>query len=114
MPMRHRPLHPTLSGGSPLPHPYRSNIEGQMGAAFSDVREHHHHRATMHNARSFTHESDIYVAPGHYEPHTGAGQQLLAHELTHVVQQRQGGVDSPLAQGLVAVPEASAEAPKTE
>ena len=85
-----------------------------MGADFSDVRVHHDHSATMLNARSFTHGSDIYVAPGHYEPHTGAGQQLLTHELTHVVQQRQGGVGSPLAQGLVAVPEASEEAPNTE
>ena len=85
-----------------------------MGADFSDVRVHHDHSATMLNARSFTHGSDIYVAPGHYEPHTVAGQQLLTHELTHVVQQRQGGVDSPLAEGLVEVPEASAEAPKTE
>jgi hypothetical protein len=85
-----------------------------MGADFSDVRVHHDHSATMLDARSFAQGSDIYVAPGHYEPHTVAGQQLLTHELTHVVQQRQGGVGSPLAQGLVAVPEASAEAPKTE
>ena len=52
------------------------------------------------NARAFAHGRDIYFSPNEYRPDTSDGRQLLAHELTHVVQQggaRQGGVHrSPL------------------
>ena len=43
-------------------------------------------------AQAFTYGSDIYFAPGRYDPGSSTGQELLAHELTHVVQQSTGQV----------------------
>ena len=43
-------------------------------------------------AQAFTHQRDVYFAPGKYDPNSSAGKRLLAHELTHVVQQTGGQV----------------------
>jgi predicted SprT family Zn-dependent metalloprotease len=74
-------------------------MEAAFGQDFSNVRVHHGHEATIAGAQSFTRGNDIHFAPGLYNPHSPQGQQLLGHELTHVVQQRQGA--GPLAKGLV-------------
>lgn len=72
----------------------RARMETRFGADFSGVRVHTDASAGAKalgiGARAFTRGRDIYFAPGHYQPHTPAGQGLLAHELTHVVQQRAG------------------------
>jgi hypothetical protein len=50
------------------------------------------------NAKAFTTGSDIFFRNGAYSPQSSGGQELLAHELTHVVQQSTGavgGVDQP-------------------
>ena len=60
-----------------------------MGQQFDDVRVYESHSATMLGAQSYTHGRDIFFAPGHYQPHSEEGQMLVAHELTHVVQQGQ-------------------------
>jgi hypothetical protein len=73
-------------------------METSFGQDFSSVRVHHGHEATMLGAQSFTHGNDIHFAPGHYDPLSAHGQELIGHELTHVVQQRQG---RSLASGLV-------------
>jgi hypothetical protein len=58
----------------------------------------------MIGALAFTHGHDIYFAPGQYQPDTLQGRQLIAHELSHVIQQRAGRVPSPaLESGKVAV-----------
>jgi outer membrane protein OmpA-like peptidoglycan-associated protein len=79
-------------GGSPLPGSVRAQLEPQFGTDFSGVRVHTdsqaHHLARSVNAHAFTHGQDIVFAPGRYAPHTTDGTRLLAHELTHVVQQR--------------------------
>ena len=86
-----RQLQAGSSGGNPLPARLRSELEPKFGADFSNVRVHTGSQSDSLNrslgAQAFTHGSHIYVAGGKYNPGTGAGKHLLAHELTHVVQQ---------------------------
>jgi len=74
-------------GGSPLNPPLRAEMEQDFGADFSGVRVHtgtHADEATgAVNARAFTRGSDIYLA----RSESSNDQRLMAHELTHVVQQ---------------------------
>lgn len=77
--------------GDALPEKVQSFMGSAMGADFSDVRIHHNHAAAkMSNAleaQAFTHGKDIYFNRGKYNPSSKDGQHLLAHELTHTVQQ---------------------------
>jgi hypothetical protein len=70
-------------------------MEGRFGHAFGDVRIHADETAEASavavGARAYTVGRDVAFAPGQYAPHTDAGLRLLAHELTHVVQQRGAG-----------------------
>jgi hypothetical protein len=81
--------------GSPLPGAVRDFMEPRFGADFSGVRIHTDASAAQLNrrlsAQAFTHGQDIYLGAGKYHPSAAAGKQLLAHELTHVIQQT-GGV----------------------
>jgi Domain of unknown function (DUF4157) len=61
-------------------------------------------------AIAFTLGSDIYFAPGRFQPDTVHGQQLLGHELAHVVQQRAGRVRNPLGSGIAVVQDHALEA----
>lgn len=79
--------HPSGSDGNPLPPALQHEFESQMGADFSEVRVHENHDPTLINAKAFTRGNNIYFAPGQYQPHDPEGRKLLAHELTHVVQQ---------------------------
>jgi hypothetical protein len=78
-------------GGSPLSQATRAFFEPRFGADFSQVRVHTDARAahTTHSvhARAFTVGRNIAFGTGQYAPHAHAGRQVLAHELTHVVQQ---------------------------
>lgn len=84
-------IHAMQGGGNPLPPATRSFLEPRFGADFSHVRVHTGSRASETSkaisAKAFTFGSDIVFAEGEYEPKSRQGQQLLAHELTHVVQQ---------------------------
>ena len=86
-------------GGKPIPEGVRSFFEGQFGQDFGDVRVHTGPRAdraaTALNARAFTVGGDIAFRSGEYRPGTREGDHLLAHELTHVVQQRGTGGQRP-------------------
>jgi hypothetical protein len=66
-------------------------METTLGQSLSHVRVHEDHRATLMSgnmgARAFTVGNDIFFPPGQYDPRSQAGQQVLAHELAHVVQQ---------------------------
>jgi len=77
--------------GDPLPKGVRQETENKIGADFSAVRIHNNSAANdinkQINARAFTLGNDIYFASGEYSPTTASGKKLLAHELTHVVQQ---------------------------
>ena len=79
-------------GGAPLPDGTSNFMEPRFGADLSGVRVHTGAQAAQLNravsAQAFTHGQDIYLGEGHTDLATGAGQHLLAHELTHVLQQR--------------------------
>ena len=83
-------------GGSPLPPASRAFFEARFGADFSGVRVHTDARtaatATSINAKAFTVGRDMAFGAGQYAPESHEGQRLLAHELTHVVQQDGGQV----------------------
>lgn len=84
------------TGGSALEPATRSSMEGAIGSDFGGVRVHTGQESDALNrnlsARAFTTGSDIFFRSGEYNPGTVQGQQLLAHELTHVVQQGAAGV----------------------
>lgn len=82
----------TMGPGQALPGDLRGHMEQVLGADFSDVRVHIGPQASSIGALAFTSGSDIYFAPGHYQPASAAGRDLIGHELAHVVQQRQGRV----------------------
>jgi hypothetical protein len=89
-------LRSSKGGGSPLPASTRKQMESGMGADFSGVRIHNDGNARQMskdlNAQAFTHGKDIYFNSGKYDPSGAGGKHLLAHELTHVVQQGGGSV----------------------
>lgn len=89
-----RSLNSFKGSGSPIPEGTRRQMESSFGADFSDVRLHTDSSAVQMNrdlhAQAFTHGSDIYFNSGKYEITSKNGQRLLAHELTHVVQQNAG------------------------
>ncbi|MFN8394617.1 MAG: DUF4157 domain-containing protein [Bacteroidia bacterium] len=78
-------------GGEPLAPDTKEHMEGAIGADFSGVRVHKGDEAKGMsqdlNAQAFTHGNDIYFNEGKYNPGTTEGDRLLAHELTHTVQQ---------------------------
>jgi len=77
--------------GSPLPTEVRVGMESHVGYDFNAVRVHTDSNAGQLaravNARAFTVGNDIVFGSGEYSPQSKDGQRLLAHELTHVVQQ---------------------------
>jgi hypothetical protein len=83
------------SGGSPLPKEVNQSMGQAFGTDFSHVRVHTDSSAvTMSrdlHAQAFTYGSDIYFNAGKYNTNSTAGKHLLAHELTHTVQQGSGG-----------------------
>lgn len=79
-------------GGSPLPQALLAKMEAAFGADFSGVRVHVGPQAARIGAVAFTTGNDLYFAPGQYQPQSMQGQQLIGHELAHVIQQRQGRV----------------------
>jgi hypothetical protein len=78
-------------GGQPLPASERAFFEPRFGANFADVRVHTDNQAARTaesiNARAFTIGRDIVFATGQFLPGTHSGRSLLAHELTHALQQ---------------------------
>ncbi len=99
-------LQTSKGGGSPLPDNTRSFMESRIGADFSSVRVHTGEQATaMSNqigAQAFTHGSDIYFNENKYNPESSQGKHLLAHELTHTVQQGAAVRTKPLSISPVA------------
>jgi hypothetical protein len=82
------------SGGQRLDAATRAFMEPRFGHDFSQVRVHTDERAVEAaesvSALAYTIGSEIVFAAGHYSPATAEGQRLIAHELTHVVQQDAG------------------------
>jgi ribosomal protein S18 acetylase RimI-like enzyme len=96
-------------GGKPLPPALLAKMESALGADFSAVRVHVGPQAARIGAIAFTTGNDLYFAPGQFQPDSVQGQQLIGHELAHVVQQRQGRVRAPGA-GMAVVQDRALEA----
>ena len=86
-----------LTGGlvAHLPANLQQTMEKIFSADLSNIRIHEGPQAERINAAAFALDSDIYFAPGQFQPLTPQGLQLLGHELTHVLQQRRGQVPIP-------------------
>ena len=84
-------LNGSKGGGSPLPNDTRNFMESRFGTDFSSVKVHTDSNAIQMNkelnAQAFAHGNDVYFNKGKYNPSSNTGKHLLAHELTHVVQQ---------------------------
>jgi hypothetical protein len=84
------------SSGQPLNAETRAMFEPRFGHDFSKVRIHSDHRAAEAaesvDAHAFTVGRDVVFGSAQYQPNTGTGQRLLAHELAHVIQQASGSV----------------------
>jgi phage-related protein len=84
-------LRSNKGSGSTLPDDTRTHMESAFGADFSGVRIHADSSAERMSesvqAQAFTHGNDIYFGAGQYSPQSAEGQKLLAHELTHTIQQ---------------------------
>jgi hypothetical protein len=96
--------------GQRLPEAVQRKMETLFGARFDDVRIHVGAQAASIGAVAFTHGTDIYFAPGRYDPASPHGQRLLGHELTHVVQQRAGRARNPFGAGLAVLQDRNLEA----
>lgn len=93
------------SGGQKLPSDTESSMSERFGTGFQDVKIHHdtksNHLNRKLNARAFTTGNNIFFKTGEYNPKTYEGKKLLAHELTHVVQQKgKGGLAEDLDENV--------------
>jgi len=100
-------VHESLnSSGQPLDPGTRSFMEECFGHDFGQVRVHSDARASdaarAVRARAYATGGDIVFGSGEYAPATAEGKRLLAHELAHVVQQREGGASVTRVQRQVA------------
>lgn len=88
------------SPGQPLDQETRAFMEPRFGHDFSRVRVHTDAQAAEStravNALAYTVGQDIAFGAGRYAPETTAGKKLLAHELTHTLQQSHAGARSPM------------------
>jgi hypothetical protein len=92
------------AGGRPLPRSERTAMEGAFGADFSQVRIHTDPGAAQLSkdlgARAFATGPDVFFGEGEYHPESQSGKHLLAHELTHTIQQ---GASEPLRRSRTGV-----------
>jgi uncharacterized protein DUF4157 len=99
------------SGGRPLEPDVRDDMESRLGHDFGDVRVHDdgaaHESAKAVNAHAYTVGSNVVFQRDRYDPSSTDGRTMLAHELTHVVQQRSGPVDGTSAPGGIKVSDPS-------
>jgi hypothetical protein len=91
-------------GGQPLPPKVRQRMEAALQTQFGDVRVHFGHEARSIGAEAFTQGTNLYFTPGRVTV------QMLAHELTHVMQQRSGRVRNPFPGGVAIVHDPMLEA----
>lgn len=101
-------------GGQPLADSIREPMEQAFGADFSGVKVHTDTQSDQLNraiqARAFTTGQDVFFRQGEYNPGSRGGQELLAHELTHVVQQKGRVVQRVQQKGTLTSPKKPTEA----
>jgi Domain of unknown function (DUF4157) len=98
------------SGGAPLPEGVRGKMEQSFGADFSGVTVHQDGRADAMGAKAYAQGEHIHMGRGQYDPASQAGQSLIGHELSHVVQQREGRASAAQGKGGAVVADAGLEA----
>jgi hypothetical protein len=102
------PIH-SLDAGQPLNRETRSMMEPRFGRDLSRVRVHTDSKAAESarsvNALAYTVGRDIVFGAGQYAPQTSAGQKLLAHELTHFMQQSSAAFQPMLQRACITDPE---------
>lgn len=92
-----------------IPGEVKQKMENSLGSDFSSVRVHPESaKAPEVGALAYTQGTDIHFAPGQFKPDTSTGQQLLGHELAHVVQQQKGLVQPTAEIGGIAINDDSA------
>ncbi len=95
-------------GGQPLPASDRSFFEPKFGTSFKNVKihtdTHSSEAAGSINAKAFTAGQNIVFGQGQYSPGTDSGKRLLAHELTHVVQQSNGSLSQNVQRDFSVAP----------
>ncbi|MFJ2345966.1 eCIS core domain-containing protein [Streptomyces antimycoticus] len=98
-------------GGEPLDTDTRGDMEARLGADFGDVRVHTgsaaHESAKEVGAHAYTVGNNVVFQRDAYDPSSHQGSTTLAHELTHVIQQRSGPVDGTEAPGGIRVSDPS-------
>ncbi|MFT5821030.1 MAG: hypothetical protein ACI8ZM_002279 [Crocinitomix sp.] len=84
-------LNQSKGSGQPMDSATNSFMSSRFGADFSDVKIHNGSDAANMsdsiNAKAFTHQNNVYFNQGQYQPNSNEGKTLLAHELTHTIQQ---------------------------
>jgi len=94
-------------GGAPLDHALKGQMESRLGHDFGDVRVHTDQAASESaravGAQAYTVGNDIVFGSGRYDPGSTGGRKTIAHELTHVVQQKAGPVEGSPAPGGIRV-----------
>lgn len=98
----------TSDGGKSLPADVRGQMENSFDTDFSGVRVHVDGQADDLGAKALTTGDDIHFASDTYDPTSAAGRGMLGHELTHVVQQREGRISAPEMGGNATVVQDSA------
>ncbi len=78
-----------------LPENIQLKMETAFNADFSNLSIHKNSiQAKSFGAQAFTSGNEVHFAPGYFNPHSNSGQELIGHELAHVVQQKEGRVSS--------------------
>ena len=93
-PATEAPASAPSGSGRPLPDHVRTKMERAFNFDFSSVGVHEGPHVAVIGARAYTQGTNVHFAPGQYQPDSAQGQELLGHELTHVVQQSQGRVQA--------------------
>ncbi|HSK63916.1 MAG TPA: DUF4157 domain-containing protein, partial [Pyrinomonadaceae bacterium] len=95
----------SIAGGAPLPSSVRTHMEPRFGANFSNVRVHTDASAAQQSSRlganAFTIGEHIFFGKDKFQPQSAGGKELIAHELTHTIQQQavvQRQVDTTVTQ----------------
>lgn len=98
------------SGGSNgLPSAVQAKMESAFNTDFSSINIHKSsNKASSIGALAYTQGNDVHFAPGQYNPGSQSGQELIGHELAHVVQQRQGRVSATKRLGKMEVNDSDA------
>ncbi len=101
-------IHSQTTGGQQMGSETRGFMESRFGADFGNVRIHSDpEAASLSNqlsARAFTYQNHVFFARDQYQPGTSEGKHLLAHELTHTIQQGHAEQQSPKVSTAAATP----------